>query len=109
MENKILQIQEITVSELSNSIRASVIEELQQLHTIKDNKEQNSEELLSRKEVLQRLGIPNVTRWNYQNSGRINVYKFSNKCFNKKNELIASLIQSKKWLCKKIYNFLIPI
>ena len=57
MENKILQIQEINVAELSNIIRASVKEELQHLNTVKSNKEENSEELLSRKEVLQLLGI----------------------------------------------------
>ena len=96
MENKILQIQEINVAELSNIIRASVKEELQHLNTVKSNKEKNGEELLSRKEVLQLLGISTVTLWNYQNRGRINVYKFSNKCFYKKNELLASLIKLEK-------------
>ncbi len=95
MENsKILQIQEITVSELSNIIRTSVKEELQHLQTV--NKDEKSEELITRKEVLKLLGISSVTLWNYQNSGKINVYKFSNKCFYKKNELIASLISLKK-------------
>jgi hypothetical protein len=95
MENsKILQIREITVSELSNIIRTSVKEELQHLHTV--NKDEKSEELLTRKEVLKLLDISSVTLWNYQNSGKINVYKFSNKCFYKKNELIASLISLKK-------------
>lgn len=97
MENsKILQIQEITVSELSNIIRASVKEELQHLNTVKTNNEENDEELLSRKQVLELLGISSVTLWNYQNSKRINVYKFSNKCFYKKNELLASLIKLEK-------------
>lgn len=96
MENKILQIQEINVAELSNIIRASVKEELQHLNTVKSNKEQNGEELLSRKEVLQLLGISTVSLWNYQNRGLINVYKFSNKCFYKKSELLASLIKLEK-------------
>ncbi len=97
MENsKLLQIQEITVSELSNIIRASVKEELQHLKTVKTNKEENDEELLSRKEVLELLGISSVTLWNYQNSGRISVYKYINKSFYKKSELLASLIKLEK-------------
>jgi len=92
VQNKIIQIQELTVLELTNLIRTSLKEELNHLQ-IPQNDNVNSDELLTRKDVLKLLGISSVTLWNYQNSGQIKVYKFSNKCFYKKSELFASLIK----------------
>lgn len=96
MEAKIIQIQELSVSELSSIIRTSVREEISVLQQTASGTHENQEELLTRKQVLELLKISSVTLWKWQNSGRIYVYKFSNKCFYKKNELLSSLIKLEK-------------
>jgi predicted DNA-binding transcriptional regulator AlpA len=57
---------------------------------------QNPDELLSRPQVLELLQINASTLWHYQNKGRVTVYKFGNKCFYKRAELLAGLIPLKK-------------
>lgn len=57
---------------------------------------QNPDELLSREQTLELLQINASTLWHWQNKGRITVYKFANKCYYKKAELMASLIPLKK-------------
>ena len=54
------------------------------------------EELLSREQVLELLQINASTLWHYQNKGKIQVYKFANKCYYKRSELMNSLTQLKK-------------
>lgn len=92
MDIKTLLIQEISVIELSSIIKNSVREELTTLNHNFSNISSEKEELLTRKEVLEMLKISSVTLWNWQKTGKIKVYKFSNKCFYKKNELVDSLI-----------------
>ena len=54
------------------------------------------DELLSREQVLALLQINATTLWHWQNKGRIVVHKFSNKCYYKKAEILASLTPLKK-------------
>ena len=54
------------------------------------------EELLSREQVLELLQINASTLWHYQNKGKIQVYKFSNKCYYKRSEILESLTPLKK-------------
>ena len=54
------------------------------------------ENLLSREQVLELLQINSSTLWHYQNKGKIQVYKFANKCYYKRSELMNSLTQLKK-------------
>lgn len=58
-------------------------------HTEKEN-------LLTREQVLELLQINSSTLWHYQNKGKIQVYKFANKCYYKRSELMNSLTQLKK-------------
>jgi len=54
------------------------------------------ENLLTREQVLELLQINSSTLWHYQNKGKIQVYKFANKCYYKRSELMNSLTQLKK-------------
>lgn len=56
----------------------------------------NPDELLSREQVLELLQINASTLYHWTNKGRITVYKFANKCYYKKAELIAGLTPLKK-------------
>jgi hypothetical protein len=91
MEIKTLQIQQISVVELSSIIKNSLREEITNLNQKSLDTSKEQEELLTRKDVLEMLKISSVTLWNWQKVGKIKVYKFSNKCFYKRNELIDSL------------------
>jgi len=55
-----------------------------------------NDELLSREQVLELLQINASTLYHWTNKGRITVYKFANKCYYKKSELLAGLIPLKK-------------
>lgn len=57
---------------------------------------QNPDELLSREQTLELLQINASTLYHWTNKGRITVYKFANKCYYKKAELLAGLIPLKK-------------
>jgi hypothetical protein len=60
------------------------------------NTQITNDDLMSREQVLELLQINASTLWHWQNKGRITVYKFANKCYYKKQELLASLIPLKK-------------
>jgi hypothetical protein len=49
------------------------------------------DDLMTRAEVLELLRINASTLWHWQNKGRITVYKFANKCYYKKNELMETI------------------
>jgi len=53
------------------------------------------EDLLNRQQVLELLNINATTLWHYQNKGKIPFYKFANKCYYKRSEIMDSLIQVK--------------
>jgi DNA-binding NtrC family response regulator len=50
-----------------------------------------NDDLMTREQVLDFLQINGSTLWRYQNKGRITVYKFSNKCYYKRSELMATI------------------
>lgn len=55
-----------------------------------------NDDLLSREQLLELLQINASTLWHWQNKGRITVYKFANKCYYKRSEILQSLIPLKK-------------
>ncbi|NGY38863.1 helix-turn-helix domain-containing protein [Flavobacterium sp. XN-5] len=55
-----------------------------------------NDDLLSREQLLELLQINASTLWHWQNKGRITVYKFANKCYYKRSEIMQSLIALKK-------------
>jgi hypothetical protein len=59
------------------------------------NKNAN-DDLLSREQILDLLQINASTLHRWQSAGKIAVYKFANKCFYKRSEIMESLIKLKK-------------
>jgi hypothetical protein len=55
-----------------------------------------NDDLLSREQVLELLQINASTLWHWQNKGRITAYKFANKCYYKRSEIMETLIPLKK-------------
>ena len=76
---------------ISESVKSQLEDFKKELvnHTEKEN-------LLTREQVLELLQINSSTLWHYQNKGKIQVYKFANKCYYKRSELMNSLTQLKK-------------
>ncbi len=54
------------------------------------------DDLMTREQVLSLLQINPTTLWNWQNSKKIIVYKFANKNYYKRNEILESLKPLKK-------------
>lgn len=54
------------------------------------------DDLLSREQVLDLLQINASTLWHWQNKGKITVYKFANKCYYKRSEIMESITPLKK-------------
>ena len=50
-----------------------------------------NDDLMTREQVLELLHINASTLWHWQNKGRITVYKFANKCYYKRSELMATI------------------
>ena len=55
-----------------------------------------NDDLMSREQVLELLQINASTLWHWQNKGRITVYKFANKCYYKRSELMSTITPLKK-------------
>lgn len=60
------------------------------------NTQTENDDLMTRSEVLELLQINASTLWHWQNKGRITVYKFANKCYYKRSELMATITPLKK-------------
>jgi len=76
---------------ITNVFRAQLEDFKKELNTQTVN-----DELMSRDQVLEYLKINASTLYRWQNSKRINVYKFSGKCFYKRAELMESITLLKK-------------
>ena len=50
-----------------------------------------NDDLMTREQVLELLQINASTLWHWQNKGRVTVYKFANKCYYKRSELMATI------------------
>jgi hypothetical protein len=55
-----------------------------------------NDDLMTREQVLELLQINASTLWHWQNKGRITAYKFANKCYYKRSELMATITPLKK-------------
>lgn len=60
------------------------------------NTQTANDDLMSREQVLELLQINASTLWHWQNKGKIQVYKFANKCYYKRSELMNCLTPLKK-------------
>ena len=55
------------------------------------NTQPQKDDLMSREQVLELLQINASTLWHWQNKKRIIVYKFANKCYYKRSEIMATI------------------
>ena len=60
------------------------------------NHQTAKDDLMTREQVLELLQINASTLWHWQNKGKVNVYKFANKCYYKRTELMNSITLVKK-------------
>mgnify|MGYP003610269795 CR=1 FL=1 len=94
MENSIL-LQNLSTEQLTDLIGNVFETKFKDFQNNQNNQSEN-DDLLSREQVLELLQINASTLWHWQNKGRIKVYKFSNKCYYKRSELMNDLILLKK-------------
>ena len=89
MQNSIL-LQNVSPEALTELIKEGVKSQLEDFK--KELNFQNvKDDLLSREQVLELLQINSSTLWHWQNKGKITVYKFANKCYYKRSELMGSI------------------
>jgi hypothetical protein len=94
MQNSIL-LQNVSPEQFTELITTVFKKELEDFK--KEFKTQSeNDDLLNREQVLELLQINASTLWHWQNKGRITVYKFANKCYYKRSEIMQSLIALKK-------------
>lgn len=60
------------------------------------NNQEAKDDLMTREQVLELLQINPSTLWHWQNKGKVTVYKFANKCYYKRSELMQSITPVKK-------------
>lgn len=94
MQNSIL-LQNLSTEQLSDLIGNVFDTKFKDFKENQNTKTAN-DDLMSREQVLELLQINASTLWHWQNKGRITVYKFANKCYYKRSELMATITPLKK-------------
>jgi len=93
ISNSIL-LQSLSPEQFKELIKGVIKTELEDLKR-ELSTQSSKEDLMSREEVLELLKINPSTLYRYQNSGKIPVHKFANRCYYKRSELMQCLIQLK--------------
>ena len=93
MTNSIL-LQNVNQEQFTELIKNVFREQIKELKQELENKEANAD-LLSREQVLELLQINSSTLWHWTNKGKINVYKFANKCYYKRSEIMEAITLKK--------------
>lgn len=94
MQNAVL-LENVSPEKLTELISTVFKKELEDFKKELITQSEN-EDLLNREQLLELLQINASTLWHWQNKGRITVYKFANKCYYKRSEIMQSLIALKK-------------
>lgn len=89
MQNSIL-LQNVSPEQFTELIKNVFREQISELKQHLNSKE-DKDELLSRDQVLELLQVNASTLWHWQNKGKIKVYKFANKCYYKRSEIMDSI------------------
>jgi hypothetical protein len=77
----------VQLSELIGNIFDTKIKDLFQTQTAKSE----NDDLMTRAELLALLKINPSTLFHWQNKGKITAYKFANKCYYKRSEIMATI------------------
>lgn len=94
MQNSIL-LQNLSREDLTDLIGNVFETKFKDFQKIQSTQTEN-DDLMTREQVLELLQINASTLWHWQNKGRITVYKFANKCYYKRSELMATITPLKK-------------
>lgn len=89
MTNSIL-IQNVSTDQLTELITNVFKTQLEDFKKEFTTQTENND-LITRDQVLELLQINASTLWHWQNKGRITVYKFANKCYYKRSELMTTI------------------
>ena len=89
MQNSIL-LQNVSPEQFTELITNVFRKELEDFKKEFTTQTEN-DDLMTREQVLELLQINASTLWHWQNKGRITVYKFANKCYYKRSELMATI------------------
>ena len=76
--------------EISNQLN-NIEKLLQELSALNNHSNTNQEELLSKKQVCQLLGISQSTLWRWTKNKRLQAYGLNNRVYYKRSEIIAAL------------------
>ena len=95
MNTNSILLQNLSTEQLTDLIGNVFDTKLKAFQENQNTKTEN-DDLMTRSQVLELLQINASTLWHYQNNGRITVYKFANKCFYKRSEVLAGLITNNK-------------
>ena len=89
MQNSIL-LQNLSTDQLTDLIGNVFDTKIKDLFQTQTAKTEN-DDLMTREQVLELLKINASTLWHWQNKGKIIAYKFANKCYYKRSELMATI------------------
>jgi hypothetical protein len=95
METNSILLQNVSTEQLTELIGNVFDTKLKAFQENQNTKTEN-DDLMTREQVLELLQINASTLWHWQNKGRITVYKFANKCYYKRSELMATITPLKK-------------
>lgn len=90
MESNSIILQNVSAEQLTDLIGNVFDTKFKSLQKIQNTQTAN-EDLMTRSEVLAFLKINASTLFHWQNKGKIIVYKFANKCYYKRSELMATI------------------
>ena len=94
METNSILLQNLSREQLADLIGNVFDTKIKDFQNSQNTKTEN-DDLMTREQVLELLQINASTLWHYQNKGKIIVYKFANKCFYKRSEVLAGLTSKK--------------
>lgn len=89
MQNSIL-LQNVSTEQLTELIGNVFDTKFKDFQNAQNTQTEN-DDLMTREQVLELLQINASTLWHWQNKGRITVYKFANKCYYKRSELMETI------------------
>jgi hypothetical protein len=95
MNTNSILLQNLSTEQLTDLIGNVFDTKLKDFQKLQNTQAEN-DDLLTRNQVLALLKINASTLWHWQNKGRITVYKFANKCYYKRSELMTTITPLKK-------------
>lgn len=95
MNTNAILLQNLSTEQLTDLIGNVFETKFKDFQKIQNTQTEN-DDLMTREQVLELLQINASTLWHWTNKGRITVYKFANKCYYKRSDLMATITPLKK-------------